>query len=159
MRHTHQQEEEKKQLKLWYTAYRQPQEDGGQNKTRSVFISLSGSLGSRIQGPPNGIDHPDAVRLLSRNKDVWLKNQWAKESLPKEQVSRLETFNLDSITEEDARFKSIETDAAETHFKLRLEEKKSTREECQYMDSRCFRIFPLYKRVSPHLKTIVSSHI
>lgn len=32
-------------------------------------------------------------------------------------VSRLGTFNLDSMKEEDARFKSIKIDASEAHLK------------------------------------------
>lgn len=54
---------------------------------------------------------------------------------------------MDSITEEDARFKSIETDAAEAHFKLRLEERRAHGKNANtWTVGALGYFFPLYKR-------------
>lgn len=60
----------------------------------------------------------------SLQPDVLQKNQWGKEDPMNVQLSRLWTFSLDSVTEEDTRVKSIKTDALETYAKA--SKKKTT---------------------------------
>lgn len=75
----------------------------------------------------------------SLEPDISLKNQWGEEHPVNVQLSRLGTFSLDSVTEEDARVKSIKTDASEAHHKYaKTSRKKSTGKVCPYMDGMCF---------------------
>jgi len=68
----------------------------------------------------------------SLEADISLKNQWGEEDPMNVQLSRLGTFNLGSVTEEDTRVKSIKTDASEAHHKYaKARKKKSTGKECR----------------------------